>query len=230
MSFKYLADTAHRPTALDAPPKLGLRPAGLETRRAPRQVDEDAVTLRLRPLRWRDRALPEALRWAGAAVSVAAVAGGFLFFASPSEAARIEVPRARTEPMGPSNTAGTTESALASSVEGRNPWSAFGSSRRSSSPLPPLEEEEEIIVIIDDEEDEEIVIFDDTLDASSAAALAEFHIDRSEHSVALEYAIRASEAEPKNRQYLYLLGDAYLLTKQRRAARKAFRRARRLRR
>lgn len=112
-------------------------------------VDEDAITLRLRPLRWRDRVLPDVLRWGGAAATVAVVAGGLLFFATPTEAARIE---ARTEPMN----APMTRVAP-----------ALTQARLKASSV--AEEEEEIVIIIEEEEeDEEILIFDESLDAPSA--------------------------------------------------------------
>lgn len=177
--------------------------------------------------------MPEAMRWAGAAATVALVAGGFLFFASPSEAARIDVPTAGTEPMAASSPLLDSSPVLASSVGGSKSMGFdFGKwSKSGPDPILEEEEEEEIVIIIEDDEDEdEVLVFDDTLDGPSAAALAELHIARHEHAIAVEYAIRATEAEPKSREYQYLLGDAYLLTKQRRAARKAFRRARRLRR
>lgn len=95
-----------------------------------------------------------------------------------------------------------------------------------------IEGEEEDVIIIDEEEDddEEILIFDDSLDAPSAAAMAEAHLARNEHGLAVQYALEAAEAEPKNPAHQALLGKAYRLTGDRRASRKAMRRARRLRR
>ena len=174
-------------------------------------VDEDAVTLRLRPLRWRDRVLPDLLRWGGAAATVGVVAGGLFFFASPTEAARIE---ARAEPtMAPMTRVAPalTRATLDATV------------------VP--EEDEEIVIIIEDEEDEEeILIFEEALDAPSAVAMAELHLERRDHELAVRYAQGAVDADPRDPAYQTLLGEAYLLTGDQKAARRAFRRARRLRR
>lgn len=185
-------------------------------------VDEHAITLRLRPLRWRDRVLPDVLRWAGATASVAAVAGVCVFFASPSEAARIEPRGGALEPNMAPMTAATPALGRAHLVP------ATGASNTAG----PLEgEEEDVIIIIEDEEEgDEILIFDNSLDAPSAAAMAELHIDLSQHALAVQYALEATEAEPRNAAHQTLLGQAYRLTGDRRAARMAFRRARRLRR
>ena len=171
-------------------------------------VDEDAVTLRLRPLRWRDRYLPDVLRWGGAAATVAVVAGGLFFFASPSEAARIE---ARTEPMAA-------------------PMTRVAPALTQAIPVP--EEEDEVVIIIEDEDDaeEEILIFDEALDAPSAVAMAELHLERQEHALAIRYAQEAVDADPRDPAHQTLLGEAYLLTGDQKSARRAFRRARRLRR
>lgn len=176
-------------------------------------VDEDAVTLRLRPLRWRDRMLPDVLRLSGATATIAAVAGGLLFFATPSEAARIET---RAKPM----MAPMTKAAPA----------LLEATMREAN-----EEEAEVVIIIEDEgedeaEDEEIVIFDDALDPASAAERAQLHIARNEHAIALQYALEAVTAQPRNASHQALLGEAYALNGDRTAARRAFRRARRLRR
>lgn len=186
-------------------------------------VDEHAITLRLRPLRWWDRVLPDVLRWAGATATVAAVAGVCVAFASPSEAARMEsMGGAATPVMAPmiSPAPALRQVRLAAPAE---PSPSAG----------PLEgEEEEVIIIIDEEEDEddEILVFDNSLDAPSAAAMAEYHIERNEHALAVQYALEASEAEPRNPAHHKLLGEAYRLAGDRRAARVALRRARRLRR
>ena len=173
-------------------------------------VDEDAVTLRLRPLRWRDRVLPDVLRWGGASATIAAVAGGLLFFATPSEAARIET---RAKPM----MAPMTKAAPA----------LLEATLREA-----IEEEAEVVIIIEDDEeaDEEIVIFDDALDPASAAERAQLHIARNEHAIALQYALEAVAAQPRNASHQALLGEAYSLNGDRTASRRAFRRARRLRR
>lgn len=173
-------------------------------------VDEEAVTLRLRPLRWRDRVLPDVLRWGGASATIAAVAGGLLFFATPSEAARIET---RAKPM----MAPMTKAAPA----------LLEATMREA-----IEEEAEVVIIIEDdeEEDEEIVIFDDALDPASAAERAQLHIARNEHAIALQYALEAVAAQPRNASHQALLGEAYSLNGDRTASRRAFRRARRLRR
>jgi tetratricopeptide (TPR) repeat protein len=177
-------------------------------------VDEEAVTLRLRPLRWRDRVLPDALRWSGAAATIAAVTGGLLFFATPSEAARIET---RAEPM----MAPMTKAAP-----------ALVEARFDAVPEAIEGEDEEVVIIIEDdtEDDEDIVIFDDSLDAASAAEAAQLHIERNEHAVALQYALEAVAAQPRRASHHALLGEAYRLNGDRKAARRAFRRARRLRR
>ncbi len=173
-------------------------------------VDEDAVTLRLRPLRWRDRVLPEVLRWGGASATIAAVAGGLLFFATPSEAARIET---HAQPM----MAPMTKAAPA----------LLEATMREA-----IEEEAEVVIIIEDDEeaDEEIVIFDDALDPASAAERAQLHIARDEHAIALQYALEAVAAQPRNASHQALLGEAYSLNGDPTASRRAFRRARRLRR
>ncbi len=173
-------------------------------------VDEDAVTLRLRPLRWRDRVLPEVLRWGGASATIAAVAGGLLFFATPSEAARIET---YAQPM----MAPMTKAAPA----------LLEATMREA-----IEEEAEVVIIIEDDEeaDEEIVIFDDALDPASAAERAQLHIARDEHAIALQYALEAVAAQPRNASHQALLGEAYSLNGDPTASRRAFRRARRLRR
>lgn len=178
-------------------------------------VDEEAVTLRLRPLRWRDRVLPDVLPWSGAAATIAAVAGGLLFFATPSEAARIE---SRAQPM----MAPMTKAAPA----------LLEATMREA-----IDEEAEVVIIIEDdgeeddgEEDEEIVIFDDALDPASAAERAQLHIARNEHAIALQYALEAVAAQPRNASHQALLGEAYSLNGDRTASRRAFRRARRLRR
>ncbi len=184
-------------------------------------VDEEAITLRLRPLRWQDRVLPDVRRWVGATATIAAVAGVCLFFATPSEAARIDTHGGAAPIMAPMTKVAP----------------ALGQARFDVDPAPsnaagPLEgEEEDVIIIIEDEEDEdEVLIFDNSLDAPSAAAMAQLHIERSEHALGLQYALEAAEAEPRNSAHQRLLGQAYRLTGDRRAARKAFRRARRLRR
>lgn len=173
-------------------------------------VDEEAVTLRLRPLRWRDRVLPDVLRWGGASATIAAVAGGLLFFATPSEAARIET---RAKPM----MAPMTKAAPA----------LLEATMREA-----IEEEAEVVIIIEDDEeaDEEIVIFDDALDPASAAERAQLHIARNEHAIALQYALEAVAAQPRNASHQALLGEAHSLNGDRTASRRAFRRARRLRR
>lgn len=187
-----------------------------------RIVDEHAITLRLRPLRWRDRVLPDVVRWAGATASVAAVAGVCVFFASPSEAAHIDTRRGASQPV----MAPMTQAAPAFDQ------ARFEAAPEASNAAGSLEgEEDEVIIIIEDEEDEdEVLIFDNSLDAPSAAAMAELHIERSEHALAVQYALEAAEAEPRNPAHQTLLGQAYRLTGDRRAARVAFRRARRLRR
>lgn len=177
-------------------------------------VDEEAVTLRLRPLRWRDRMMPDVLRWGGASATIAAVAGGLLFFATPSEAARIET---RAKPMmAPMTKAAPAllEATMRDAIEEE-------------------EDEDEVVIIIEDdeeEEDEEIVIFDDALDPASAAERAQLHIARNEHAIALQYALEAVAAQPRNASHQALLGEAYSLNGDRTASRRAFRRARRLRR
>lgn len=185
-------------------------------------VDEHAITLRLRPLRWRDRVLPDVLRWAGAAATVTAVAGVCLFFAAPSEAARIDPQGAGAEPMLSQMT--KVAPMLAQARFDTDPEMKDAGGEIEG------EEEEDEVIIIEDEEDEEILIFDDSLDAPSAAAMAEAHLERSEHALAVQYALEAVEAEPRNPAHQVLLGQAYRLTGDRRAARKALRRARRLRR
>jgi len=187
-------------------------------------VDEHAITLRLRPLRWRDRVLPDVLRWAGATASVAAVAGVCVFFASPSEAARIDTYSGGSERIMAPMTIAPTVLDQARLAPDPKPTRAAG----------PLEgEEEDVIIILEDEpeeEDDEVLIFDNSLDAPSATAMAELHIERNEHALAVQYALEAAEAEPRNAAHQMLLGQAYRLSGERRASRKAFRRARRLRR
>ncbi len=180
-------------------------------------VDEDAVTLRLRPLRWRDRVLYDVLRWSGAGAAVAVVVGSLLLYAGPSEAARVE---AQVRPIEPETSRLIDATPVLASAQ-------FDLELPSPAPEP---EEEIIIIIEDEEEDEEILIFDDALDAPSAAAMAEVHIELGEHALALQYALEATEAAPRNPSHQALLGEAYLLTGDRKAARRAFRRSRRLRR
>lgn len=188
----------------------------------PRIVDENAITLQLRPLRWRDRVLPDVLRWAGAAATATVVAGGCLFFAAPSEAARIDPVGARAKPMMTQMT-----KVAPVLVEAR----VHADPETKAADVEIEGEEDDVIIIIEDEEDdEEILIFDDSLDAPSAAAMAELHLERSEHALAVQYALGAAEAEPRNPAHQVLLGKAYRLSGDRRAQRKAMRRARRLRR
>ena len=61
--------------------------------------------------------------------------------------------------------------------------------------------------------------------APAAAALAELHMKRRKYKLALRYARRASRAAPRKLDYMLLLGDAYFLTKNRKAARKVWRKA-----
>lgn len=188
--------------------------------RAPAMVDEDAVTLRLRPLRWRDRMLPEVIRWAGAVACVAAVTGGWLLVATPSEAARIDEP-ALAEPMAPARSKASP--VLASTRLDPGGWTPTA--------VTPPEEEDEVIILEDEDEDEaQILIFDDALDGPSSAAMAEAHFERRQYAMALQYSMQAADAEPKNPVYQELLGDAYVLCGDSTPGRKAFRRARRLRR
>lgn len=202
-------------TPLTTPPLRPFKSHGI--------VDENAITLRIRPLRWRDRALFDVRRFAGAAATVAVVAGGLLFFAAPSEAARIQ-PNGTAEPMMAPMT--KVAPALAKAR-----FEADPAASQAPGSLEGEEEEDEVIIIIEDEdEDDEVLIFDDSLDAPSAAAMAQFHIEQSEHGLALQYALEAVEAEPRNAAHQSLLGKAYRLNGDRRAARKALRRARRLRR
>ncbi|MBV1860372.1 MAG: hypothetical protein KUG77_18310 [Nannocystaceae bacterium] len=184
-------------------------------------VDEHAITLRIRPLRWRDRVLPDVLRWAGATATIAAVAGASVFFASPSEAARIETYRGGTEPIMAPMTMATPALDQVRFTAAPETGNAAGS----------LEDEEEdaIIIIEDEEDDDEILIFDNSLDGPSAAAMAVLHIERNEHALAVQYALEAVEAAPRNPAHQRLLGQAHRLSGDRRAARVAFRRARRLR-
>ncbi len=220
---------------IDAPSPTPFKPFASTFARAPLaslrksgMVDEHAITLRLQPLRWRDRVLPDVLRWTGAAAIVTTVAGGCLFFAGPSEAKRIDPRGAGAAPM----MAQMTEVAP-----------MLGKARFD--PGPEMKdagvqiegEEEDVIIILEDEEeeeeeedDDEILIFDNVLDAPSAAAMAVAHLERSEHGLALQYARQAAEAEPRNPAHQVLLGKTYRLTGDRSAARKALRRARRLRR
>lgn len=177
-------------------------------------VDEEAVTLRLRPLRWRDRVLPDALPWGGAAATIAAVAGGFLFFASPSEAARLQT---QTTPMMVPMTKAAP--ALSQAHVEPEPGALEG-------------EEEDVVIILEDDDtvEDEVVIFDDSLDAPEAAAMAAAHIEREEYATALQYALSAAESQPKNAAHQALLGKVYRLNGDRKASRRALRRARRLRR
>lgn len=191
-------------------------------RTKPGRVDEDAVTLQLRALRWRDRVLPDVLRWAAAAATVTAVAGGCLFFAAPSEAARIAPRGADALPMMTQMTKVAPMLAQARVHADPEMKDVVGQIEG--------EEEDVVIIIEDEEDDEEILIFDESLDAPTAAAMAELHIERSEHALAVQYALQAAEAEPRNRAHQLLLGEAYRLTGDRRASRKVLRRARRLRR
>lgn len=221
---RYLSDMG-----TDAPSIIQSKPvasrfaaAPLIGRQAGRFVDEEAVTLQLRPLRWRDRVLPDVLRWTGAGATVAAVAGGCLFFAAPSEAARIDPRAAGAEPMMTQMTQVAPMLAEAR-VDADPEMKEVGGAIEG--------EDEDVIIIIDEEEDdEEILIFDDSLDAPSAAAMAEAHLARNEHGLGLQYALEATEADPENAAHQMLLGKAYRLTGDRRASRKAMRRARRLRR
>lgn len=191
-------------------------------RKKPGVVDEHATTLRLRPLRWRDRVLPDVLRWTGAATAVTAVVGGCLFFAAPSEAARLDPHRAGAEPM-------MTQMTKVAPMLAEARFDAGPEMKDADAEIEG--EEEDVIIFLEDEEnDEEILIFDDSLDAPSAAAMAEVHLERSEHALAVQYARQAAEAEPRNSAHQVLLGKAYRLTGDRRASRKALRRARRLRR
>ena len=61
--------------------------------------------------------------------------------------------------------------------------------------------------------------------APAAAGLAELHMKRRKYKQALRYARRASRAAPRKLEYMLLLGDAYFLTKNRKAARKVWRKA-----
>ncbi len=165
--------------------------------------------------------LPDVVRWAGATATVAAVAGVCVFFALPSEAARIE-------PHGAGSRSIMTPMTTAAPVLDQ---ARFEAAPEVSDAPGRLEGEEEVIIIIEDDgDDDEVLIFDNSLDAPSAAAMAELHIERHEHGLAVQYALEAVEAQPRNAAHQTLLGEAYRLAGDRRAARKALRRARRLRR
>lgn len=216
MKFNAPSTTQFQPLA------LGFSVDSIAPRTKPGLVDENAVTLQLRPLRWRDRVLPDVRRWAGAATAVTAVVGGCLFFAAPSEAARIDPLGAGAKPMMTQMT--KVAPMLAEARVHADPEMKDAAAEIEG------EEEDVIIFIEDEEDDEEILIFDDSLDAPSAAAMAESHLERSEHALAVQYARLAADAEPRNPAHQVLLGEAYRLTGDRRAARKALRLARRLRR
>ncbi len=216
---------------IDAPSPTLFKPFASTSARAPlaglgkpEMVDEHAITLRLQPLRWRDRVLPDVLRWTGAAAIVTTVAGGCLFFAGPSEAKRIDPRGAGAAPM----MAQMTEVAP---MLGKARFDPDPEMKGAGVQIEG-EEEDVIIIILEDEEedDDEILIFDNALDAPSAAAMAVAHLERSEHGLALQYARQAAEAEPRNPAHQVLLGKTYRLSGDRSAARKALRRARRLRR
>ncbi len=178
-------------------------------------VDEEAVTLRLRPLRWRDRVLPGVLPWSGAVATIAAVACSLFTFATPSEAAQIEseakpmmAPMVKASPAAAQADVETTPTA----IEGEE------------------NEDDDIVIILVEGEDDDIVIFDDDLDARSAAAMAKLHMEQDEHAIALQYAQQAVDAQPRKASHHALLGSAYRRLGDRKASRRAFRRARRLRR
>ncbi|MEM6291135.1 MAG: hypothetical protein AAGA54_07710 [Myxococcota bacterium] len=175
-------------------------------------VDEEAVTLRLRPLRWRDRVLPGVLPWSGAAATIAAVACSLFTFATPSEAAQIESEvRPVMTPMV------------------KTPVLAEASVKAMPEAIEDEDDEDDVIIILEDEDDD-IVIFDEDLDAPSAAALATLHMERNEHELALQYALQAVDAQPRNAAHHALLATAYRHNGDRKASRRASRRARRLRR
>ncbi len=184
----------------------------------PAMVDEDAVTLRLRPLRWRDRMLPEVIRWAGATACLAAVTGGWLLGATPSVAARMDE-HAPKAPVAAARTLDSTPVLAAVRID-PDAW---------AEPMAmPIEEEDEVIIL--DEDEDEVLIFDDALDGPASAAMADLHLERGQPGLALQYSLQAVGAEPMNAIYQQQLGDAYALAGDDKTARRAFRRARRLRR
>jgi tetratricopeptide (TPR) repeat protein len=219
-----------------------------------RPVDETAITLKLRPLRRRDR-FPFLRHWriAAAATLVGLTAAALLF---------VDRPEPEPDP-GPRRIAVTTPSPDPEPV-------------LASATLPVLEPLDEGIAIVDDELDE-IVIFEEPVEppapaptrastrararsiarehtsqgqtalsmgdletarrelaaaltalpshAPAAAAMAELHMKQRRYGSALRFAKRASRSAPRKLDYMLLLGDAYLLADNRGAARKAWRKA-----
>jgi tetratricopeptide (TPR) repeat protein len=221
----------------------------------PPPVDEAAVTLKLRRLRWRDRH-PVLAQWPVTAIAaMVTVAAMTVHFVDTSEAESAEPAAARIV-------------AVARPIADVEPVLASGA-------LPTLEPLEDIVIVED--VDDEIVIFDEPVEpppakttptprrsrargvarmhmgkgetarsvgdlgvakrefeaalialpayAPAAAALARLHMKQRSYGSALRYAKRAFRSAPRKLDYVLLLGDAYSVSGNRAAAKNLWRRA-----